>query len=79
MVAHALCHKIELKQVERIQTGACSMEQSASIDQILTDYIHIAMHYTMIVPAMAEVHADSYRIHSCAAMWASKGFYIQFR
>ena len=63
VVIQSLCNKAELKQVTRIQSGACNMEQGASVNQVLTDYSHIATHCSKIALAMMGINADNIRQH----------------
>ena len=56
-----LCRKIEMKQVGRIQAGQCNMDQSASINELLNNYVHIVTSCSKIAFAMVDIRSVNLR------------------
>ncbi len=67
-VIHTLCNKAEFRHVQRLQSGNCTIEQGTSFGEALTNFEQISVHCVKIVRAMAEVHADSYRLHAAGSV-----------
>ena len=62
----ALCDELKLRHVERLQTGACSLEIGFVFNDLLTNFERVADHCSNIAIAMIELSKDEYQAHDYA-------------
>ena len=63
MVIRSLCNKAEVRHVERLQSGVCTIKQGTEFNELLTNFERIAVHCSKVIFAMIEAHDESYSIH----------------
>ena len=55
MTVYALCYRIEARQAQRVQSGACSIAQGENINELLMGYTHITTHCSKIALSMLDL------------------------
>ncbi len=63
MVIRSMCSKAEVRHVERLQSGVCTIKQGTEFNELLTNFERIAVHCSKVIFAMIEAHDESYSIH----------------
>ncbi len=66
-VVDLLSETIRLHHIDRLQTGACTIEKGFILADILNNYERIADHCSNIAMAVLEVDADRYQPHEYLA------------
>lgn len=59
----ALCNKIKVNHIQRLQDGACSLEAGLYLNELLMNYKRIANHCSNISVGMISMTSDSYETH----------------
>ena len=58
-----LCDELKLRHVERLQTGACSLQVGFVFNDLLTNFERVADHCSNIAIAMIELSQNAYETH----------------
>ncbi len=58
-----LCDELKMRHVDRLQTGACSLEVGFVFNDLLTNFERVADHCSNIAVAMIELDKDEYDTH----------------
>ena len=58
-----LCDDMKMRHIERLQTGACSLQVGFVFNDLLTNFERVADHCSNIAIAMIELNHDSYDTH----------------
>ena len=58
-----LCDELKMRHVERLQTGACSLQVGFVFNDLLTNFERVADHCSNIAIAMIELSQNAYETH----------------
>ena len=62
-VIEKLCNDLKANHIERLKTGAATIDQGFTFNDLLTSYERIAGHSSNIALALLELETDAYEMH----------------
>ena len=62
-IIDGLCDELKLHHVDRLQSGACTLNQGFVFNDLLTNYERVADHCSNIAVAIIELESDSFDTH----------------
>ena len=62
-IIDGLCDEMKSHHVDRLQSGACTLNQGFVFNDLLTNYERVADHCSNIAVAIIELESDSFDTH----------------